>query len=233
MRSDEAFAIRSSSDIRIGINPNGGFFISHGCAGDGACDGGGLLIPGWMLANAMGGALPQPHVILSILEASPLGRMLRNQAMVLVASVGGKPLDDRNVVLQSMVELIQIILRQALPVDAMALGGTRENLIDRAYEYIESNLGDPKLSAQAIAEGIGCSRATLYRLFSQRDTSVAKAVREVRLKRVWELLASAPKEIPIKRIALEVGFADPPNFNRFIRHHFGVPPSLLRYTQAG
>lgn len=230
MRGDEVGSTHSCSEIGIGLTQNGRFFVVGGggpnrMRGDGGE--GQLLIPRSMLADAMGGYLPDLEAVLRILEVSPLGRMLRIQAMVIAAGMQATPIDGGNVVLQSMVELIQIILKQALPEDAVSIG-TRQSLTERAYQFIEQNLSNPKLNAQTIAEGIGCSRATLYRLFSQRDTSVAKVVREARLKRVRELLASTPSEISTKHIALEVGFVDLSNFARFVRRHFGMPPTLLR-----
>lgn len=224
----------SANEFSIGISPRGGLFIVQSgmqVVFRGGEREGVLLIPGWMLRSAMGAALPEPDVILRILEASPLGRMLRNNAMVIAAGNRGMPLDSSHVMLQSMVELIQIILKHALPAEAET-SAARDGLTERAYQFIERNLGDSKLSAQAIAEGIGCSRATLYRLFSQRNTSVARVVREARLKRVCQLLAGTPADVPLKRIALEVGFVDFPNFTRFVRHHFGMSPSVLRHASA-
>src|SRR3546814_19569907 len=50
-----------------------------------------------------------------------------------------------------------------------------------ACRFIEARREDSGLTAAAIARAIGCSRASLYRLFVQRGLAVAQHVRAVRL----------------------------------------------------
>src|SRR3546814_3233878 len=49
-----------------------------------------------------------------------------------------------------------------------------------ACRLIEAQRGDAGLTADTIAQAIGCSRASLYRLFEQRGLSVAEHIRAVR-----------------------------------------------------
>src|SRR3546814_6963034 len=57
-----------------------------------------------------------------------------------------------------------------------------------ACRLIEAQRGDAGLTADTIAQAIGCSRASLYRLFEQRGLSVAEHIRAVRLNHGRALL---------------------------------------------
>src|SRR3546814_12513096 len=55
-----------------------------------------------------------------------------------------------------------------------------------ACRFIEARREDSGLTADAIARAIGCSRASLYRLFEQRGLAVAAHVRALRqIGRAW------------------------------------------------
>jgi AraC-like DNA-binding protein len=92
---------------------------------------------------------------------------------------------------------------------------------------------DTNLSPQIVASMVGCSRATLYRLFSARDRSVAAAIWGARLARAHRMLTDrTQRHLQIGEIAFHSGFADQSTFSRMFRRHYDLSPRDLR-EQAG
>src|SRR3546814_19319536 len=95
-----------------------------------------------------------------------------------------------------------------------------------ACRFIEARREDSGLTADAIARAIGCSRASLYRLFEQRGLAVAEHVRAVRLNHSRTLLR-APR-LGIGAIALHCGSDDLSAFGTAFRRPFGMTPPAWR-----
>lgn len=102
------------------------------------------------------------------------------------------------------------------------IGGRPHDLWLAASRLIDLQLAHPGLDAAFIAARLGCSRATLYRAFADRDLAVAGYIREQRLQRVWCLLHSLPASVPIAEVARRCGFLDSTSFSRLFRRRFGV-----------
>lgn len=92
-----------------------------------------------------------------------------------------------------------------------------------ACRFIHDHLGDDDLSPARIAAAIGCSRATLYRLFAERELPIAGYVRELRLKGAMTVLASRPGT-SISAVAVHFGFNDLSTFSQAFRRRFGISP---------
>lgn len=108
-----------------------------------------------------------------------------------------------------------------------------KGLYQAALAVIERACVDPDLSPERIALAIGCSRATLYRLFSQNDMSVAETVWQARLGRVRrELCSAAGIGMTVGDIALNSGFTDLSSFSRMFKRRYGVAPQELRRAWA-
>jgi AraC-like DNA-binding protein len=102
-------------------------------------------------------------------------------------------------------------------------------LYQAACAVIDRACADPDLSPDRIALTVGCSRATLYRLFARRDRSVAAAVWEARLERAWRMLCSAESiAVTISDVALLSGFTDMPTFTRMFKRRYGKTPREVR-----
>lgn len=96
-----------------------------------------------------------------------------------------------------------------------------------AQRYIELNCWRYDLTADGIAAAIGCSRAHLYRLFANRDQTVAGVLRDVRLLRARTLLETELSE-PIGLIAFNTGYTDLSAFGKAFKRRFGMSPSECR-----
>jgi len=123
--------------------------------------------------------------------------------------------------------------------DAVKLPGELENVnyrmphegnpvvIERACEYIQTNLIDAALSLPSIAHHSYISANQLERLFrSQLQTSVMKYVTERRLEEAKSLLTST--DISVQEVALLCGYPHRTHFSRLFAQHIGVSPRKFR-----
>ncbi|MGI8485104.1 MAG: helix-turn-helix domain-containing protein [Thermomicrobiales bacterium] len=103
-----------------------------------------------------------------------------------------------------------------------------ETAIRRQIErYIDTNLGDPALSASSICQAFGVSRSTLYRIFDFH-AGVANFIKRRRLQHVRLVLMAAHDARTLAEIAEDFGFTSSAHFSRSFREAFGYSPSDLR-----
>lgn len=113
----------------------------------------------------------------------------------------------------------------------------REGTLSSArYKTVEAdmiaNLARPHLNLEWIAARHGVSVRHVQRLFSARGTSFSDELRRLRLERAAGMLSNARYiHRTILSIALDLGFADAPAFNRSFKRHFGITPGELRRTR--
>jgi transcriptional regulator GlxA family with amidase domain len=107
-------------------------------------------------------------------------------------------------------------------------GRSSRDLLAVALRWIEDNLSDQALGPDALATALRCSRATIYRAFSESELTVAGVIREARLKRAREMLETLPPHVTIADIAMRCGFFDASNFSRSFRNRFGISPTDIR-----
>lgn len=106
----------------------------------------------------------------------------------------------------------------------------------RIKKYIESQLHNPDLDVQAIAEAVGLSRRYIHRLFHNDPLRLMQWVMALRLERCRQALSLHPHSMrTIYEIAYSWGFKDPAHFSKAFRKHFGFCPSEMqkRAAQAG
>lgn len=104
-----------------------------------------------------------------------------------------------------------------------------EGLYRAARSVIDRSCADPELTPERIALTIGCSRATLYRLFARRDEAVAAVVWQARLERAYRMLRSSEGiAVPVGDVAMLSGFTDLPTFSRMFKRRYGMTPSDAR-----
>jgi len=104
-----------------------------------------------------------------------------------------------------------------------------DGLYQAARAVIDRACADPDLSPDRIALAVGCSRATLYRLFARHDQSVAACVWQARLERALRMLCSAERiAMTVSDVALLCGFIDIPTFTRMFKRRYGKTPREAR-----
>lgn len=96
--------------------------------------------------------------------------------------------------------------------------------IERCLTYIEENL-EKDLSAKNIAEEIGCSERTLYRLFDVIHMPLGEYIRKRRIENAAKAISQGK---PIVEIADETGFITVSGFNRAFKKNFQMSPTAYR-----
>ena len=104
-----------------------------------------------------------------------------------------------------------------------------DGLYHAACAMIDKACADHDLSPERIALAVGCSRATLYRLFARRDESVVAVIWQARLERARRMLCSVDGiGVPIGDVAMLSGFTDTPTFSRMFKRRYGRTPREAR-----
>jgi len=177
--------------------------------------------------SALGGAVPSAGVLATELGKAQLWPFLRDQMLRLADEMSNLSRMERSLLLDQTVDLALALLS--------SVGGQRHDHDLSPYgpfltaqRFIARHLGDPELSVERIACAVGCSRATLYRLFAQHRLTVAAYIREQRMHWLYNLLLTADSRIPWPVLAERCGFRDLTNLPRRFRQRFGVTPRELR-----
>lgn len=105
-----------------------------------------------------------------------------------------------------------------------------DDLLSLAEAAIRDNLSVGKLSPDFLAEKLGISRATLYRVFAPHG-GIMRYVQERRLIAVQAALSDPLETRKLSRIALDLGFNSEAHFSRAYRQRFGRTASEYRREQ--
>lgn len=160
-----------------------------------------------------GGLLPQ---------GAP-ARLLASHLRALAAEARRLSDEEREVAVDVAVRFAMLALRAG----GASIDPSMAPFVAMARRVIAERYGEPDLSPARVAAMIGCSRATLYRLFEAEGVGIAEAIWNMRLDRARTALADEPGTA-IVEIAFRCGFLDQPNFNRMFKRRFGAPPGDLR-----
>ena len=97
-----------------------------------------------------------------------------------------------------------------------------------AGRAIERNLGRRDLTPERLAQELGCSRASVYRLFQSRGLSVMEHITGLRLDKARDMLRDPENQLKIADISAACGFDDPSTFSRLFRRRFSCQPREMR-----
>jgi len=113
--------------------------------------------------------------------------------------------------------------------------GTQEaTLFDRIKATIETRLGEPELSPQALADAHGVSLRYLHKLFHKHDTTVGGWIRRRRLESCRaELARPTAADRTIAAVAARWGFFNPTHFSHAFRKAYGMSPAQYREQRPG
>ncbi len=176
------------------------------------------------VVEVLGQDVPPAGLVADALRRSSLSAHLGARMRLLSDSLSHLTHLERSLLLDGTVELALAALQQAVCVAKGGNSGQRESLFAAARRLIDKNLDDPDLDAGRVALALGCSRATLYRAFSDHGLTIYGYMRELRLQRVRKLLGAAERVESIAELARASGFRDPSNFGRVFRRRFGQSP---------
>ena len=106
----------------------------------------------------------------------------------------------------------------------------RRELFEEALEVIEREYA-ADLHLTAVARRLATSRRQLQRAFAEAgDTSFREELVRVRMRRARELLAR--ETIPVRSVAVRVGYQQPAQFAKSFRRYHGEAPSQFRKDRA-
>ncbi len=178
-------------------------------------------------------AVGDPRLIPVILQArTGIGAVLQSHMRMILTQAAHMTPQQRVVVVSACVEMALTTLQTARDGTADAeqfVGG----FYQAARMLIERDCADPQMDPASIASALGCSRATLYRLFSREGESVAALIWHARLQRARRMIAgSSFAGHSLSDIAFMAGFTDQAGFNRMFKRHYGVTPGEARAQDA-
>lgn len=111
--------------------------------------------------------------------------------------------------------------------DGIILHAEDEELIQNVTEYVKSNIDDESLSPSSIAEFVGVSKATLYRIFKEiMDKTPSEFIRGIRLEYAAKLLRTS--KMTVSEIVFKCGFSNKSYFYREFFKQYGVSPKSYR-----
>ncbi|MBS7698357.1 MULTISPECIES: AraC family transcriptional regulator [unclassified Chelatococcus] len=188
-----------------------------------------LLLPRQAALDAIGGALDG----LSLpLEQQRLAPFLRTQMMSLEEHGPFLARNELASMLDATVETALLMLRGITqPVESAAELLTK-GLYASAIQFMAAHYPDRDLDPGMIAHALGCSRATLYRAFSEHDSTVMDTLRELRLQRARRTL-EASFNLNVGTVALACGFPDLSAFGKLFKARFGISPRGWRMETEG
>lgn len=178
-------------------------------------------------------AVGDPRLIPVVLQArTGIGAVLQSHMRMIITQAEHMTPGQRVVVISACVDMALTALQTARDGSADAQRFA-DGFYQAAHTLIERDCSDPQLDPATVAAALGCSRATLYRLFARQGESVAALIWHARLRRARALIASGRFATrPLADIAFLAGFTDQAGFNRMFKRRYGLTPGEARAHDA-
>ncbi|MEI9886099.1 MAG: helix-turn-helix domain-containing protein [Rhizomicrobium sp.] len=157
-----------------------------------------------------------------LLSTRGIGGLLASHMRTLAAEAHLLTHEQQRIALRTASDLALASLQARTPF-AVDLDRFADSLYGAAIAAIDRNYADHDFTPQKLATLMGCSRASLYRLFSRHDESVAEAIRMARLRQAHRLL-SGHEKLSVTEVAFRCGFLDLSSFARIYRQRYGHSP---------
>ncbi|MCD8508860.1 MAG: AraC family transcriptional regulator [Bacillus sp. (in: Bacteria)] len=105
-------------------------------------------------------------------------------------------------------------------------GNDMKGLLTEAKEYVDANYHKP-ISLDEVAEHVGLSSYYFSKLFKERfQLTFIDYLTNVRIAKAKDYLLD--RNVPLKEIALNIGYKDPNYFSRVFKKETGLNPSEYR-----
>lgn len=157
-----------------------------------------------------------------------IGKLVRDNILAF-----SEHLNSSNLTLQALVQdtLIDLIATGLATESACAveMSSPELQILLRTRSFIRSNLGDPDLDRQRVAEEMGLSVRRLNDIFAKEDGSISRYIRTTRLNELATALIDPRFSAQsITEIAFRFGFSNMQNVSTAFRSHFGSSPRDYR-----
>lgn len=103
-----------------------------------------------------------------------------------------------------------------------------DRVFHKAVAYIERYIGDPLLSSERIAQEIGTSPRTLYRVFAEQNCTISQYIRDRRLELFAAQIRQSPGSVRLSSLGHELGLTDSSYLSTAFKAKFGMPPREYR-----
>ena len=128
---------------------------------------------------------------------------------------------------EAILNAVATLLRPAL-VDRVVGEESLPRSFSRTLAFIDTHIQSPQLRPEWIADELGVSVRSLYRMFARQGLVVAQYIKHRRLDLCAQALRSAPERQKLATIGYDWGFADHSHFSTAFKSRFGVSPSEYR-----
>ncbi len=99
----------------------------------------------------------------------------------------------------------------------------QEELLKDIFRVVEKNMSDSDFNVEKLCQLMAMSRMNLHRkLHAITGKAASEFIREVRMKRAGQLLASGSKRI--SEVMYETGISSNYHFNKYFKEMYGVSP---------
>ena len=165
---------------------------------------------------------------------SPLQRLLVHFLEILVNErVLSSPEDDVNLS-HALCQFLGFAVKEGDPRSIHSVDSGHP-LSTSVFRHIEENLHDRDLSASKIAQALGCSRRTVYRVFDASDGQgqlISRYIWRRRVERCAQTIRSGHDYGTLTELAYSFGFSSSSHFCRLFKKHMEVGPSSYACQQG-
>lgn len=182
-----------------------------------------LIVPRQVVADIAPG-VPALH---GRLIEGAAGRLLAEHMFSLIRYLPDLKISDLPMVQQATIGVLAATLRELPQDDPTPCRNLHRDMSRRVLAYIEQNLTDPRLSVDAICQGVAISRASLYRSF-QTANGIANYIQRRRLEAAHALISDEGSSLGMAEIADMYCFSSHAHFSTAFRRMFGYTPVAAR-----
>lgn len=129
--------------------------------------------------------------------------------------------------------LLELLAGALAGIDAVShtSSAVRAAHLTRAEAFIQAHIRDPALRPDLIAAACGISKRYLHDLYRDRDESVSRRIRDLRLEAARDLIVTH-RRLRIADAAYRYGFSDQGQFTRLFKARFGQAPKHYRANHS-
>lgn len=191
----------------------------------------GLIMPRSRACEAMGGDVPA--LAGTCLMARGMTTVLRHHLLTTLNEASFMSPLERVLAVNAAADMALAIL-QAGRFGTADSEQFSEGFYCAAHRLIDRLCPNADLTPKRVAVALGCSRASLYRIFARHGESVAATIWSARLERARRMLVSAEGlGLLVSDIAQHCGFRELPTFTRMFKRRYGMTPREARATSGG
>jgi len=172
---------------------------------------------------------PEKYAAISVNAATGLGSVLKDFIFSLANELSSSEVKPSEVLSENLVSLIALSFSSSVVQSGLTESDcVKDALVRRIKQFVESNLFDPTLNNNKVAESQGISLRYLHKLFQDKEESIHEMILNKRLAAAHRLLSSnTDARATIESIAYHVGFSSGSHFSRAFKTRYGVCPSSV------